>query len=188
MSTPATTAPKTASTAAPAPKTAAAGPATPAPVAPEKPALSADFISGGGFILAPELAEQSAPKNARNERQTAMDLTVSQMHEMWVKAGRPNTWAKMVEGKTVKTYFVDPTQAGDLKKLVNSAVSLHDVRVRWGTPFKATDKMVKAYNLPAEYLGREVISFAIMDKRPRGTANGQTAAAIVANVADANKK
>lgn len=167
--TPATTAPKGGPTAptvtTPAPQ------ATPA--APANADLDAEFIGSGLVMLAPELATATAPKNQRNERQQKMDDNVKRLHELWIKADRPNTWEKMVAAGTVATYFTEPDKSAALKKLVTSAVSLHDVAVRWGTPFTVNADHVKRFNLPETYLGREAISFAIKDKRERA-ANGKT--------------
>lgn len=148
-------------------------------VAKEKAEL--DFINGGVIMLSPELAEASAPVRARSDKQVAMDGKVETLHGLWVKANKPNTWDKMVGAKCVATYFSEPERSADLHKLIDRAATFHKVRVRYGTPFKATEKLVSQYKLPENYVGREVISFAIMDKRPRATSGGKDAAAIVAD-------
>lgn len=161
-----------------------ATPAAPAPAATPAPAAAApapvpadeielDFIKSGGLTLAPELAAQAAPQRQRSDKQAAMDERCQALHDAWIKAGNPSVWAKMVEGKAVATYFTEPQKSANLHKLVTRAVNYLGYRVRWGTSFKATEALIKKYNLPTEYLGREVVSFAVMDKRPRAT-NGST--------------
>lgn len=144
----------------------------------ETEVLDLSFI-GSAVMLAPELAEQAAPTRARSEKQTAMDTKVSELHAAWIKAEKPNTWDKMVAGKTVATYFTEPDKSAELHKLINRSVAFHGLRARFGTPFKANEKLVERYGLPANYLGREVISFAIMDKRPRATSDGKSAKEVV---------
>lgn len=152
---------------------AAAADAKPAPKPEAKPevktddGLSLDFIGTGGFMLAPELATAAAPVRARSDKQKKMDEVVAKLHKAWVAAGKPNTWEKMVAGRCVTTYFVEPDKAADLHKLINRAVTFHGLRSRMGTSFKVTSAHVSKYNLPANYEGREAVSFAILDKRPR---------------------
>lgn len=154
----------------PAPALAAAAAATPA-----ADEIDLAFIESGLMTLAPELANQAAPQRARSDKQAAMDARCEKLHAAWVKASKPSVWAKLVETNCVATYFVEPEKTASLKKLVRRAATFHDVRVRWGTSFKATETLIAKYNLPKEYLGREVVSFAIMDKRPRA-ANGTATA------------
>lgn len=176
---------------APAKPNTPAAPAAPAngtaPAKPEAESLSLNDITSGAFMLPAELAESSAPVRARNEKQQAMDNKVKELHAAWIKAGKPSTWAKMVEGKTVATYFVEPDKSAELHKLINRAVALHGVRSRLGTSFRVTEKHVAAYGLPKHYVGREAISFAIMDKRPRATSDGKPAAEVVNNPSNAPK-
>jgi hypothetical protein len=152
---------------------------TPAPAAKqEKATVDLGFINGA-VMLDPTLAEASAPVRARSEKQMAMDTQVEKLHGVWVAAGKPSTWEKMVAGKTVATYFSEPELSSDLKKLIDRAVSFKGVRARYGTSFTATPELVKRFSLPDTYVGREVISFAVMDKRARTTSGGKTAAEIV---------
>jgi hypothetical protein len=166
------------------PGTPAAKPGTPAattapvPVAPAKAELTTDFISESAFMLAPELASQTMPTRARSEKQHQMDVQVARLHAVWVKASKPSTWDAMVKGGAVATYFVQPELAADLHKLISRAITFHGLRARMGTAFKVTDKHVVQYHLPAEYLGREAVSFAVLDKRPRATSGGKPAAVI----------
>lgn len=156
---------------APTPATTASA-AAPAPAPADE--IELDFIKSGGLTLAPELAAQAAPQRQRSDKQTAMDERCQVLHDAWEKAGKPSIWAKMVEGKAVATYFTEPQKSANLHKLIRRAADYLGYRVRWGTSFKATEVLIKKYNLPFEYLGREVVSFAIMDKRPRA-ANGSSA-------------
>ena len=140
-----------------------------APVTPEtvKPELAASFITSGGFMLPADLTEETAPVRARSDKQTAMDAKVKELHTAWVKAGKPSTWDG--QSKVAATYFIQPNLAADLHKLVNRAAAYHGLRVRMGTPFKVSEKHVSRYGLPANYLGREAVTFAVLDKRPRTT-------------------
>lgn len=139
---------------------------------PKADELSLDFI-GGAVILTSDLAVQTAPKNQRSEKQSKMDEVVKRLHTAWVNAGRASQWPKMVESKVVATYFVEPNKSAELKRLINRAVTFHNVRARFGTSFVATEALVTKHNLPKEYIGREVISVAIMDKRPRTTSESK---------------
>lgn len=166
-------APATATAPAPAPASNGAAPATATATA----ELSLDFISDGGFVLTAELATTTAPVRARSERQLAMDKVVRQLHAKWAATGRHSTWDAMVKAGAVATYFVEPDKSADFHKLINRATTFVKVgeesniaiRSRMGTAFKVTEQHIAKFKLPAEYLGREAISFAIMDKRPRAT-------------------
>lgn len=142
----------------------------------------------GAFMLPVELSEASAPVRARSEKQQAMDAKVAELHKVWDKAGKPSSWAKMVEARAVVTYFTEPDKSAELNKLVNRAVAFHGLRVRKGTSFRVTEKHVERFNLPKEYVGREAISFAIMDKRPRATSEGKPASQVVTDHKAADKK
>lgn len=154
---------------------------------PAKPEMSVADIDGG-FILTAELATVSAPVRARNDKQRAMDKKVKELHALWIKASKPSTWDAMVKGGAVATYFVEPDKSADLHKLITRAVSFHGLRSRMGTAFKVTEAHVAKFKLPAEYLGREAISFAILDKRPRATSDGKSASAIIADKQGAAQK
>ena len=129
--------------------------------------LDLDFIESGAFTLTPELTSQAAPQRARSDKQRKMDAVVERLHNHWKSVGGPSQWGKLVETKCVTTYFVQPDRAAELKKLINRAGAFHDVAIRYGSSFLATEHMVKKFNLPETYVGREVISFAARDRRPR---------------------
>ena len=141
----------------------------------ENPAVEAkeldlDFVSGGAFTLSADLAKESAPQRERNAKQQAMDKVVQAAYDIWASSGKPTTWARLMETQSVKSYFVQPDQASEIKRLINSAVKLHEVRARYGSEFAVGETHIEKYNLPPDYLGRTVISFAVMDKRPRAAA------------------
>jgi hypothetical protein len=148
--------------------------------------LSLDDINGGGFMLAPELASVAAPVRARSDKQKAMDSKVKELHDKWLKASKPTVWDKMVSARVVATFFSPPELSAEYKKLVRTAVAFHDLRVKWGTPFTMTEKLRNTWKerfgipIPEHYVGREVISYAVMDKRPRGTSEGKSASEVVA--------
>lgn len=139
-----------------------------------------EFITGGVVMLTAELADKAAPVRARSEKQAAMDGVVKKLHSAWKASDRPTTWEKLVAANCVATYFVDPEKTADIHKLINRAATFHGVRVRMGTSFKATELMARKYNLPANYVGREVVSFAVLDKQERAKSNGKPASEIVA--------
>jgi len=146
-----------------------------------KPALDLSFITSGAVTLAPELAAESAPVRSRSDHQRAMDDVVDKLHKVWSTSDdKPTDWTKLVAAKCVATYFIEPEKVTELKKLITRAVGYHEgTRARFGTSFKATAELIRKYNLPEAYLGREVVSFAILDKRPRATSGGKTAKDII---------
>ena len=166
----------------PATPATAVTPPAPAP-APAKPTVDISEIESGMIMLSPELADVAAPVNARNEKQQAMDKRVKKLHDLTkaaVSAGMPvSAWSDKVKAGIVATYFMEPDKTTDLKKLVDRAVTFHGVAVKWGTPFKATPALVTKYKLPEHYTGREVISFAIVDKRPRATSGGKPVSEVI---------
>lgn len=134
---------------------------------------------GAPVILSPELVKETAPQNARNDRQVKMDETVKRLHEAWTNANGPSTWGAAVNAKVVATYFVEPEKAEDIKKLVTKAGRFHGVTIRWGTSFLATADLVKKHNLPENYTGREVLSFFVKTTRTvakNGQGGNRTAA------------
>lgn len=151
--------------------------------------LPIDFLTAP-VMLDASLAKVSQPIRERSDRQQAMDETVKRLHEHWAKVGKPTTWGEMVTRKCVATYFVQPDKAGGVKTLIKRAGVLHEVAIRWGSEFPATGEMVKRYNLPDEYEGRTVISFAVRDKRERaknGTKSGEQLAAEANKASDEAK-
>jgi hypothetical protein len=172
------------------------GPSAPPPAAPAAPALETDFISGGAFTLAADLADVTAPVRARNEKQMAMDKMVKNLHAKWLAidpAKRPSTWDGLVKAGCVATYFVQPELAADLHKLISRAVTLHGVRSRIGTSFLVTDTvranmLKRGINIPEAYLGREAISFSILDKRPRAAVTNRKEATKPATATGAQTK
>lgn len=159
-----------------APKTPVPAPAPATPSANGKPAdkpadsLTTDFIASGAFMLPAELSTATAPVRARNEQQRAMDTQVKGLYTKWQQNGKPTTWDAAVKAGVVATYFIAPDKAPAFKKLITRAVAFTaGTRVRWGTQFKVTEKHVTAFKLPADYLGREAISFCIAAKRERAS-------------------
>lgn len=150
----------------------------PADTKPAKPEVTIDDINGG-FMLTADFATQSAPVRARNERQQAMDKRVKELHALWVKANKPSNWDAMVKAGVVATYFSEPDKSAGFHQLINRAVAFHSLRARMGTSFKVTEKLIAQHGLPKEYLGREVISFAVLDKRPRATSDGKPASEVI---------
>ena len=139
---------------------------------PTEGAATLDDIDGA-FILAAPLATVAQPKNKRNELQEKMDKKVLEVHELWVKAGRPSVWGKQVESGCVVTYFLAPEHVSAREKLVNKACDFHgNIRAKWGTAFTVTPEMraemaKKGVNLPEDYVGRTALSFTVVDKRAR---------------------
>lgn len=135
------------------------------------------------FVLAAPLATVAAPKNKRNEQQEKMDKKVLEIHERWVKAGKPSVWGKQVETGCVVTYFLLPEAVAARVKLVNKAADFHgNLRAKWGTAFDVTEEIRadmarRGVNLPEEYVGRKAVSFTIVDKITRKPATSATSAA-----------
>jgi hypothetical protein len=139
--------------------------------------LDMEFLATGAMMLASELAADTQPTRARNERQQVMDRKVKELHTAWTEKERPGTWDAMVRAGVVATYFTEPDKSAKLKSYVNKAASFHGVRVRWGTSFLVTRAHIEKFNLSEQYEGREAISFAILDKRPHpAPKNGKTEA------------
>jgi hypothetical protein len=142
-------------------------------------------VEADAFMLAPVFAEVSQPVNARPEKQVAMDTKVAQLHKLWISKGKPNgNWQSVVAAGVVATYFMEPQHSGELKALINRAVKLHDVSVRWGSSFVMTEERRAAFakhgvSIDDKYVGREVISFVIKDKRERATSDGKTGGEVV---------
>lgn len=156
---------------------------------PAKPEVTVDMI-GGAFMMPAALAETSAPVRARSDKQRAMDTKVGELHKLWISKGRPSaTWDKLTGAGVVATYFMSPELSEGLKTLVNRSCTFLGVRARWGTPFVVTEALLRQFpQIPAEKLGNEVISFAILDKRERATnGQGKPAAAVVAETKPATK-
>lgn len=125
------------------------------------------------FVLKPdtELLKVTAPRNQRSAEQIAMDATVKDFHSKWVKANRPSQWGAMASAGVVATFFSDPDKSAKLKQIINRAAGLHEVRIRWGTAFVLTPDFVGKQRaagvaIPDTAIGKEAISFAVMDKRP----------------------
>lgn len=128
--------------------------------------LSADFLSAPEILLdSPDLLKATAPRNARSDEQRAMDAVVATAHKTWIDAGKPDKWADLAAKRCVKSYFCEPAEAAKLKQYANRAAVLHNVRIRYGTSVTVTPEFrAKRPQVPEAYLGREIISFAVMDK------------------------
>jgi len=148
--------------------------------------LTADFLSAPislDMTEAPDYVKATAPMRKRSARQQAMDTTVASLNEAWQKAGRPSVWGAIVNAKVVAYYFLPPEEVSDFKRLVNRAKLLHNLRIKWGSDVVTTPELIARFNLPAEYEGRALISFAAMDKRPRNT-SGEVTTSQIANAND----
>lgn len=148
--------------------------------------LDLDFLASGGVMLAEALVTETMPVRQRNERQMVMDTKVKALHEAWTAKGKVGDWNSLVKAGVVATYFLEPDKSAKFKGLVNKAATFHSVRVRYGSSFVVTEAHISRFGLKPEYLGREAISFAILDKKARTTsaANGAEAKADEADEAD----
>ena len=173
------------------PPTPPAPPAAPAPAAPKptvpeqpKPVESKPTWDAPIFLADDaELIKATAPRNARNDEQRKMDDAVKSLHSKWVAAGRPSQWPVMVSKGCVATIPVEPQHAAKLKAVINRAATLHGVAPRWGTPVLVTEEFIRKQAargvvIPAHYLGREMVSFAVRDKRDRKTDTATAQAAV----------
>jgi hypothetical protein len=136
---------------------------------PDTSAFSLDSITGA--VAAPALVRTLAqPKLERKPEQIAMDKVAERAHEAWVKAGCPGAWDKM----PVITYYLDPTHVEGFKYLIRRATDFHGTRPRFGSPARVTKKLIAEMTaagtpIPPEYEGREILAWAVLDKRPRPT-------------------
>ena len=128
------------------------GDISPAPPAPPAAPVAVDYLSLD-FISKPQSvsdaeAAASAPKRTRSEKQLAMDKIVERLHGDWIAKGKPAKWADLPKGR----YPVPPHVVTDLRKLIDRSGDFLNLRIRYGTPTRTAD-------------GREVVIFAVMDKR-----------------------
>lgn len=119
-----------------------------------------------------EVRELAAPRAERKPEQLAMDKVAERAHKAWIEADRPNAWPKM----PVVTYYLPPTHIEGYKYLIRRACDFIGARPKFGTPARVTKTLMaalakKGVNLPADYEGREILAWAVMDKRPRPTTN-----------------
>jgi hypothetical protein len=129
---------------------------------PDTSGFNLDAIAGA--VAAPaQIRTAAAPKIERKPEQMAMDKVAARAHASWVGAGRPAAWEKM----PVITYFLDPTQVEGYKYLIRRAVDFHGTRVRFGAPARVTKKLIHEAGLQPEFEGREILAWAVLDKRPR---------------------
>lgn len=163
---------------APTPPKPAETPAVPmqsvAPKQESKPAgFSAEFLAAPITLAGDsELAKITAPRNQRSEEQIAMDNTVKALHSKWVAAGRPSQWPVMASKGCVATYPSKPENTAKLKQYINRGAALHDLAIKWGTTILVTEEFIRkqtarGVQIPQQYLGCEMISFAVKDKRER---------------------
>lgn len=117
-------------------------------------ALSLDVLASPAAV-SETLAAKAAPTRTRDEKQMKMDAVVKQVHNDWVLKGKPAAWANMPKA----AYAVDPKAVEALQYLINRAASFHGLAVRYGNPVRDSE-------------GRQVVVFAIRDRRPRETKNG----------------
>src|ERR1700744_4800854 len=109
----------------------------------ETPAASNGFDAA--FLSAPIVTAQAKtvkaaaqPKNKRSAAQLALDAVTPQIHEAWVKAGKPAAFAKL---PTV-SYPVDPEKATKLKGMIRKAAEIHGNRARFGQDVTITKDMI----------------------------------------------
>lgn len=129
---------------------------------PDTSGLNLDAIAGA--VAAPAMVRTAAaPKLERKPEQMAMDKVAARAHAAWVTAGRPAAWEKM----PVITYYLDPTHVEGFKYLIRRAVDFHGTRARFGSPARVTKKLINEAGLQADFEGREILAWAVLDKRPR---------------------
>lgn len=155
----------------------------------ETPKLEVAFLAEPAELIPDaEMIKATAPRNARSDEQVTMDLVVSDYHKRWIASGRKSKWADLAAAvvtsangtrkRVVATYFVSPEAAPKLKTLANKAGQLLDVRIRYGTSILVTEDLAKRHGLPGTHVGREAVSFAVMDKSTRGQKSETAQAAI----------
>lgn len=156
-----------------------------APKTDAAPTAPAAAVSLAPFVLVTdaEVLKATAPRNTRTKEQTDMDKTVKEFHTKWVKANRPSQWGAMASAGVVATFFSEPDKSAKLRQIVNRAAGLHEVRIRWGTAFTLTPDFVEKQRsagvaIPDSAIGKDAISFAVMDKRPDNLTPAQRKAAL----------
>jgi hypothetical protein len=120
------------------------------------------FALAAPLTLPSTLAQDSAPKNARNDAQLAIDAVVFNVHEAWKDAGEPRTWPLQVSAGVVAGYWVKPASVDKIKKMAKSGADYHKLAIRYGRVTPRSDDM--------EQDGRVFVSFTILDRRTRLTA------------------
>jgi hypothetical protein len=115
--------------------------------------FTSDFLSNPLQATEDEIV-RAAPTRERSEQQKAVDKVIPQLHAAWVAAGKPTNWTKM--RRVIAKYPVAPENAAALKYLIRRAADLHGLRAKFGSAVRTKD-------------GKEIVAFAIMDKRPRET-------------------
>jgi hypothetical protein len=156
---------------------------------PEQIAQAAKIAAVQGFTPAADVAEdfrqETTPVRARNPVQSAMDIVAEQAYHDWTAANRPSVWKNM----PVITYFLDPGDVADYRKLIRRACELvtpepyekdgktvepSGVRARFGKEFVLSEKMAGKIGKP-EAAGKTVLAWAAIDKRHNpGSANAAT--------------
>jgi hypothetical protein len=113
------------------------------------------------LVLPASLAKDSAPKNARNEAQLAIDSVVADVHAKWLEAGEPRVWPDIVSSGSVAGYWVNPASEVRIKKMIKSGADFKRLAVRFG------QVAPRAADMPQD--GRVFISFTILTRRSRST-------------------
>lgn len=115
------------------------------------------------FALPAELAQDSAPKNARSEAQLAVDSVIRDVHAKWLEAGEPRAWPDIVATGTVAGYWVTPKNVDQITKMIKSAIiATPGVSVKWGRTTPRTEDM------PQD--GRVFVNFTVTTTRKRYSA------------------
>lgn len=182
MSTPTSTTPPAAAkpTTPPAAAAAAGKPITPpaaakptTPPAAKPAAFDASMIADGGFTLAEQLATITQPVNKRSDLQVAVDKQVQAVYDKWVTAGKPSgSWPNLIKARAVVTYFLPPVNAAEFRAKANKSATFLKYSIRWGQSFVVTSERRAEFakqgvNIPAEFDGREAVSFAVRDQVTR---------------------
>jgi hypothetical protein len=151
----------------------------------DKLAEATEVAAIGGFAVteSPDLRQATTPVRHRKAVQQAMDAVARKAYTDWVEAGRPTTWSRM----PVITYFLDPDQVTEYRKLIRSAVQIvpvetyekdgktiepTGVRARFGGDFVLGEKMAAKIGKPGQ-AGKTVLAWAAVDKRHVSTRNGE---------------
>lgn len=132
--------------------------------------FSTDFLTSPVVTAGNDVIKAAAqPKNKRSEAQIALDGVTPQIHEAWVKAGKPAAFAKL---PTV-SYPVSPEGVTKLRGMIKKAAEWNKTRARFGSDVTITPEIVAASpNLNDSHLGLVLVTFGIMD--PAGSKAAQT--------------
>jgi hypothetical protein len=131
-------------------------------------AKSAPVTFEASFLTAPLVTATNntvkalaQPRNKRSAAQIALDGVTPQIHDAWVKAGKPAAFSKL---PTV-SYPVKPEGATKLRGMIRKAADFNKTRARFGEDIVITPELARdTAGLNEAHVGLVLVTFGIMDK------------------------